>query len=881
MLSFLRKYLAVFVFIFLVLFTIAPIVYAQTTMPPNTVVPASIGEEQSGIWSWFSGATSVLSWGASKVFGLLGDLIFFLFTKVVEFFAFLAWIMGSMMDYTFYYTVVDFTPKFVEIGGTQNTTSNTSLIYYGWSMIRDILNAGIFFIIIYHAIRSMFQGFEDIKKKFIALLIFTVLVNFSLLFVKLAADISNIAMLQIYNAAAKPVGSANTKEFFTHRDDLKNTGLSSFVLNAVNPLSFFSEGRAKVATVSQIQKNSQTVAFQISLILIYLYLAALFLYMTAIFMVRAVTFLVIMIMSPLLIAGSFFSGLSEAADTVKGELKEEVLQGPGVLLMLILSGMVASGLFAGTSFNPSDPSQSNSVLLTNIGAFLKFGIFAAFNYYAFSFIRKATSTGGNWAEKLTGGALATGIGLGAWGLRRTIGGAANYLYNNDNYAKEWARTALDEKSSWLQKRFANAKLKTVGAVRNSSFDLRSGMSAMQKTAMGAKILTSLKTGLPLPNLNVGKGTDKSAAKLQLKRDEAENKRRDDWRKVLGETGSSLWTVKDERLINEGLVKADYDGKSRDIRNLNDIQSAVADGTFQSDIATKIASGLQTEKIKRGDTELTADEWQKMIDREVAIMLDKANIGNSLMGLTDEEADVAITTSTGTATKKVKDWRKEADKLNKQAVAGAIDEAKKQLTDITKREKLVAKYAEKSKKSIEEAFDREQGKGNIGYIAELPYMAVRRSVRAITGQQRSGGDSRANMKAAKRYEQAIAPNNQNNSQARYRVANLIRNAFDAKDFTESFKVNYPAIGLPPTDKDLKIVEDFLNNSSKHTVIKNGKVEVLDKSERERVIGSLRNIVDIFAPYQTKMNKQVRDDYGKVVKALSDVEESFSNADAATG
>lgn len=869
MLRFLRKYKAVFVFWFAVLVLAAP-VFAQIA-PDTSTTPGILSEIFSNPFSGTSGMFS--SFPLSWLMGLLSGLFYLLLSAVDSVAVFLAWLTGSLMDYMFYYTVVNFTPTFMEMNSPGMTVSSSNtLIYYAWSIVRDILNAGVFFVVIYHAIRAMFKGFEDIKKRFIGLLVFVVLVNFSLLFVKLVADISNIAMLQMYNAAARPVSSATTKEFFTHKDDTKATGLSSFVLNAVNPISFFSEGRYNLAVDTQIKQNSQSAMFQLALIAIHLYLAFLFLYVAAILGTRAVTFIVIMIASPLLVAGMFFSGLSDVAKRVKDELLEEALQGPGMVFLLLLSAMIVSSLFTGSGFENFTTSSSGqpSVFLTNMGIFLKFFIFVGFNYYAFSFIRKMTTTGGNWSEKLFAAGLGGAIGLTGWGLRRTIGGGANYLLNNDNHGKNWADAALNG-TGW-EKRIASAKFKTARFLSNRTFDGRTGMSAFQKTAIGGRILTSLKTGLPMPDLKVGKGTDKTAASLQKKKDEKENKRRDDFRQALAESGSALYSVRDKRLINEGLVKADYAGKSRDIRDLEDMANSINSRYFQSQIADLVLNNKGDTVVETTDRKikLTAKEWQDLIAQEPVNGGKVRNILARTANLSDDD-EINI----GGEIKKVKDWKTDADKLSKQMVDGAVGEAKKQLSDITKREKLVAKYAEKSKGDIEEAFDREQGKGNISYVAELPARALRRAVRRITREQRSGGDSRANMKAAKRYEQRINSDktvqSYSTNRSRQNAVGLMNNSIRLKNFVSK-------LGPETNDfkKDLSVIEEYIDKGSSYTSV-GEKWKMMPNNQRDKVSASITNILDNLSGSQKFMQFEELKEFRSLVNDQNNMIENIKSGD----
>jgi hypothetical protein len=99
---------------------------------------------------------------------------------------------------------------------------------------------------------------------------------------------SNVAILQMYNVAAKPKGSS-PELFFTHVDE-GETGLSSYVLNAVNPLSFFTAQKASPAVKAQLEQDSSTALYQLGLILVHGYLVFLFLYISAILLTRGGNF---------------------------------------------------------------------------------------------------------------------------------------------------------------------------------------------------------------------------------------------------------------------------------------------------------------------------------------------------------------------------------------------------------------------------------------------------------------------------------------------------------------------------------------------------------------------------------------------------------------
>lgn len=711
-----RNYAVVFIFLMLVGLSVAPTVFAQAQMPTTDVSPSWLSFFGSSI---FSGVKNVFAWGFSWIVPLLHDILYYLFYAIDGVAVTLAYWMGSLMDYTLYYTVVNFTPTFVEIGGnTATTNSSQNLIYYAWSIIRDLLNTGVFFIVIYHAIRAMFQGFEDIKKKFIGLLIFVVLVNFSLLFVKLVTDISNVAILQMYNAAANPVGSATTTEFFKHNKDGKTTGLSSFVLNAVNPFSFFSEKRVNAAIESSVKQNSETAVFQLALIGIHLYLAFLFLYITAILITRAVTFIVVMIASPLLVTGMFFSALGDMAKKVKDELLEEALQGPGIIFLLIMSSLIVSGLFSSTTF-AAIPGQQNSVLLANLGTFIKFMVFIMFNYYAFGFIRSMTTSGGNWSERLMGGALALGFGAAGWGLRRTVGGAANLAFENAKFSekmKGW------RDSDSFAKRFASRGImKGLDVTRNSSLDLRNGIGAIGKTYIGGKILAGTGTFIPM-KLDFGKSSTTSAKKTKDAATERANKRRESELEMYQKSGQDDWSVGTEQIARSG-VKVSIKDEETGISKEMDISNAFA---------------------KRDESQETIKGIEAAI-REAAKLpnfnLDKDSVQYNGESLNKSEIDKRL--------KEAKERLKEQNSLISKALESINND----------KDAYISKFREKSGKEFEKAFWRRTAgfdrNGNVvspdGYLMEAPARSVAKAASIISRQTVSHAASRAQLAAKKKVE----------------------------------------------------------------------------------------------------------------------------------
>jgi hypothetical protein len=703
----LKKYLAGFVFVALFL-VVSITAFAAGNTPPTSTVPDFWNPLSWALDSVFSGAKFIASSIFTGAMYLIGQLLYGLLYAIDGFAAFLAYWAGIFMDKVLYYTVVNFTPTFIEMATTVNSASGEGLIYYAWSMVRDLLNAGVFFVVVYHAIRAMFNGFDDIKQKFVALLVFVVLVNFSLLFVKVVADISNVAILQMYNVAAKPKGSS--PELFFKQIDDRETGLSSYVLNAVNPLSFFASAKVDSAVKAQLEQDSSTALYQLGLILVHGYLVFLFLYISAILLTRAVTFIVLMIASPILVAGWFYSGLEEESKKIKKELIEEALQGPGIVFFLLLSSMIVSGLLLGESFTAaSQKIQASSPLVANFVTFFKFAFFAVFNYHAFKFVREITTSGSNRSEKLLGWGLALGLGATGWGLRKTAGAGANLLYENSKFSekmKDW------KKSDSFAKRLVSRNLmKTLDTTRNSSLDIRSGIGALGKTYIGGKILQGTGAFIPM-KVDFGKGSSSSAKKTKNAATERANKRRESELEMYQKSGQDDWSVGTEQIARSG-VKVKIGNEEKDVS-----------GAFaKRDESLNTIKGIENairEAAKKPNFNLDSDT----IDYN-GQTLDKKDVDRKL-----EEAKNSLREQNG-------------------IIKSALDVINEE------KDKYISKFRENSEKKFEKDFWKmAAGEGRVGpdgYVREAPARAAAKLASIISGQTVSNATSRAVLAAKKKVE----------------------------------------------------------------------------------------------------------------------------------
>jgi hypothetical protein len=616
-----KKYLSVFIFIFVFL--------SVSVQPAEAIAPAVIaiggkilgwgGAALTGLKVAGAGASALCAINLEGCISVLINYIFYWMLSLINYFAiYLVKFSGQLMDLTLYYTVAQFTQTFTEFPTSNNTQGG--LIYYAWSLVRDLLNAGVFFIIIYHAIISMFNGFAEIKKKFIALLVFVVLVNFSLLFVKLIADISNIAILQIYEATVRPVGSDTLKNFTTSSvDSTRGSSLSLFIINAVNPYENLKKSNASQAVKSQIKQEASTFAYQLGLLFIYFYLFFIFLYISAILFTRAATFIVIMIASPLLVAGMFFSGLGAELKKAQDELFEEAFQGPGIIFFLVLSALIADALFNGKAFSGSgaitDGGANPTLMSSNIAMFVRVIFFAVFNFYAFKFIRQLTTRGNNFSEKLFGAGLGLAFGATAFGARKVTGLGLS-AFQNSRLGQGIAKTA--EKGSGLSRWAATKLIRGSEKIENASFNpLASKLGGSIMSMASTRLGMSLKPGIYQKGSIRESKTKKAEALLKQQDDEAKSissyvkdpnsvSNRDI---VLKESGGGI----NANLEQLKIVLEEPEGLSSAI-NTNRARM-ISDNNALPPEKRKSPKDLEKEmlksKVKYKDQEYSEEEWNKL------------------------------------------------------------------------------------------------------------------------------------------------------------------------------------------------------------------------------------------------------------------------------
>lgn len=441
-------------------------------------------------------------WG----FSLSGCFLSIVNTVFYYFFYFINWVLGGILwlasyilDFTIYFTVVKFRSSFTFLDSFASVQNSGGLVYYLWGMIRDFLNIAIFIIIIYTAVQSMFEGFQDTRKKFITLLVFSIVTNFSLLFIKLSIDISNILTLQAYTLGITPKSFNTFADFRTASENSSsNKGSYGELISSVISMEELKNfGGTSEELKKQVEDQKSSAFFEIGRMVVNIGVIWLFLMIAGMFLMRALYFVLAMITSPLIVA-DFYFGLRKGteADKLAASIREitkkfrddyldALIKGPlfaftlyliCVLGKAILSFGLISELSNGVKNNAAANNALSPMFVNSIGVFFKFAIFFFMINILFkkiNAIKFSQSAGGKNLMR-----------LGGW-----MGG--RFLQGTSGITGMIGRNTIGRGAGNLAQSFANLNIKATANLANSkTLTGRLGYRALQLATQGAVNKTS-------------------------------------------------------------------------------------------------------------------------------------------------------------------------------------------------------------------------------------------------------------------------------------------------------------------------------------------------------------------------------------------------------
>lgn len=399
----------------------------------------------------------------------------------------LGWI-GQLFNWAMLVTVFHFSYYF----------GNSDGMLLAWGILRDLANIALLFGFIFMGIAVILDLHHfPWKKTLPTLIIYAVLLNFSLFAAEAIIDVSN-AVSSIFYAQASGGEDCRNPESVA---ECANNGLAGKALEATGLASMFSDGSGGIGTVAGFwgesfnriwQTDDGVMAATLFLGLFVFILITLAIIVSGAIMLisRAVTLMLLLVTSPIGFAGAAIPPLQGMSKQWWEKLMDNVLFAPTFVLLMLIGFKIIEGIrntFLGDGADGNLvrallPAEGGASAINTGGVFVLFALVIGFMYAALTVAKKFGIYG---SEKVVGAAEAF-VGRGAafgltavpaWAGRRTIGTgsdlASRVLRRNPVLASiplvgtslQKAATGIADygaKASFDAKAFAGGKLGKVG-----------------------------------------------------------------------------------------------------------------------------------------------------------------------------------------------------------------------------------------------------------------------------------------------------------------------------------------------------------------------------------------------------------------------------------
>jgi hypothetical protein len=261
---------------------------------------------------------------------------------------------GAFFDLVLRISIVNFSDM---LGLVDATSSTDSTIYATWVIVRNLFNIIILFQLLKIAIekiigRSLGKDKGDLKQKLVAIIIFSLLTNFSFFFTKAMIDLSNIVALQFYaGLGASPTDATGsilkgsisiaivdslgigTAKILQTTGAIERGSATGVLTDATTPL--IDIGGGKTGTIYDTFTGSIVVFCLLMLAAFILVQGAM------IFLSRAVVLVFLIVLSPLMFAGGIMGFVDKWSKEWWKKLTEQLFVAPLYLAMLFVTLKVA------------------------------------------------------------------------------------------------------------------------------------------------------------------------------------------------------------------------------------------------------------------------------------------------------------------------------------------------------------------------------------------------------------------------------------------------------------------------------------------------------------------------------------------------------------
>lgn len=379
-----------------------------------------------------------------------------------------------------------------------NLVGNSAGLLAAWGVMRDVANIVLLFGFIFLGVSTILNlphSEYTAKKAIPSLIIFALLLNFSLFAVEAVIDVSNALATSIYEQATGGAGVCDSNPdgvvgtVTNTLDCIFKQGIGGQVMAMSGMANMYGFGSGE--DEAKNGNNVQLVVVYAGLI-IFAVITTLVLFAAAIMLIiRAVVLAFLMVTAPIGFAGMAIPPLHEMASRWWKELISQALFAPVYFLLALLSLKIMSGVMTALGTSSSGPSRETLAGVftaasdtgargSNITIVMTFALIIGFMVAALMFAKKSSAMGTSMAMS-GAGKLAFGS-LGFIG-RNSVGRFANYQASRLAKSQEARKTRIGQ--------FA---LKNFAGVAKNSFDVRGSGAGKQLEGLIGSLGTAQKGG---------------------------------------------------------------------------------------------------------------------------------------------------------------------------------------------------------------------------------------------------------------------------------------------------------------------------------------------------------------------------------------------------
>ncbi len=339
---------------------------------------------------------------------LMGTIVGSIAAVLLVIASFMLWVVGGLFNWVVIKTVFEF--------GSYFGTSPGMLI--AWGILRDIANILLLFGFIFMGLMKIIDSHNEFAggKTIARLIIFAVLLNFSLFATQIIIDVSN-SFASVFTTQAGLSGCSGNDE--QGKEACANNGIAGQVIHMAGISSIWSP--QGIGDFSNRPEKHAPVYVGLTL---FVTITAVVLLAAAIMLImRAVMLCLLMVLSPIGFAGMAIPPLQEFARSWWKQLLSNAFFAPVYLLLVLISLKIVEGLVG------TDNGDSFALALINGGmnapqVFVMFAVVIAFMVASLVVAKRMGAVGADFATQKAGGAV-----LGTYGFlgRRTVGAGANKI----------------------------------------------------------------------------------------------------------------------------------------------------------------------------------------------------------------------------------------------------------------------------------------------------------------------------------------------------------------------------------------------------------------------------------------------------------------------